>query len=254
MQKTLHPFHKKLRNILVICMLLAVIIVSTSGIALANKGNGQGRGPIKDAQFYVPRPNDGALDQIVSLMQSHNRDDAKLIRDLIRTPQSVWFTQGTPESVEQDVRKTVRSAAAKKTIPVLVAYNIPFRDCAWFSAGGATTVEEYQDWIDGFAAGIGRREAIVILEPDGLGIIPFHTQLDGSMDWCQPGDADPETASAERFLMTNYAVDVFSALPNVSVYLDGTNSNWLNVPEMTDRLIKAGVQNADGFFLNVSNI
>ncbi len=60
---------------------------------------------------------------------------------------------------------------------MLVAYNIPFRDCAQFSAGGATSVAEYEAWIDGFAAGIGDQPAVVILEPDGLGIIPWYKQF-----------------------------------------------------------------------------
>ena len=42
-------------------------------------------------------------------------------------------------------------------------------------------------------------------------------------------------------------------LPNVAVYLDGTHSNWLGVGDISDRLIKAGVERADGFFVNASN-
>ena len=57
-------------------------------------------------------------------------------------------------------------------MPVIVAYNLPFRDCAQYSAGGAANTADYKAWIDGVAAGIGGREATVILEPDGLGIIP----------------------------------------------------------------------------------
>ncbi len=53
--------------------------------------------------------------------------------------------------------------------------------------------------------------------------------------------------------MLNYAVDQLAALPNTHVYLDGTHNAWLNVGDITDRLLKAGVQDADGFFLNVSN-
>jgi endoglucanase len=206
-----------------------------------------------DTRFYVPKPNPDAQAQIADLRSSGNKHDANLIRKMIDTPQAVWFTQGTPKSVQQAVRNTVKNAAAKKTVPVLVAYNIPFRDCAQFSAGGATTVEDYMAWIDGFAAGIGNGHALVILEPDGLGIIPWYTTIDGVQEWCQPAEADPETAAADRFLMLNYAVDALQALPNVSVYLDGTHSSWLNVGDASHRLLQAGVQNADGFYLNVSN-
>ena len=51
----------------------------------------------------------------------------------------------------------------------------------------------------------------------------------------------------------NYAVDALGALAATSVYLDGTGASWLNVGEISDRLIKGGVQDADGFFLNASN-
>jgi endoglucanase len=153
----------------------------------------------------------------------------------------------------REVRATVNHAAAKKQLPVLVAYNIPFRDCAQFSAGGATTVAEYKAWIDGVAAGIGSNAALVILEPDGLGIIPWYTNIDGNLEWCQPSEADEETAAGERFEMLNYAVDALKANPNVSVYLDGTHSGWLNVGDISDRLVKAGVERADGFYLNASN-
>jgi endoglucanase len=240
----------KLRKLLVISTLLVVLIGSGSGIALATIGPG--------TLFYVPKPNHGAREQIADLISSGNKADADLIREMIGTPQAVWFTQGTPKSVEQDVRNTVKRAAAKRTVPVLVAYNIPFRDCAQFSAGGATTVQEYMAWIDGFAAGIGHAKAVVILEPDGLGIIPWYDpygSADGSnaLEWCQPTEADPETAAADRFLLLNYAVDALKAHPKVSVYLDGTHSAWLGSGDAAHRLVQAGVERADGFYLNVSN-
>ena len=127
-------------------------------------------------------------DDIAGVDGRTDHEDADLIREMIETPQGVWFTQGTPSSVQQDVKNTVKRAAGKKAVPVLVAYNIPFRDCSQFSAGGATTVEEYLAWIDGFAAGIGNETAIVILEPDGLGIIPWYTTIDGVQEWCRPAN------------------------------------------------------------------
>jgi endoglucanase len=148
----------------------------------------------------------------------------------------------------------VMRAAGKQTVPVLVAYNLPFRDCAQFSAGGATSIQEYINWIDGFATGVGDQKAVVILEPDSLGIIPWHKPSGSdAFEWCQPAETDPQTAAADRFAMLNYAVDAFKAHPNVSVYLDGTHSAWLAVGEAAYRLLHAGVQRADGFFLNVSN-
>ena len=249
MKKTFRSMQRKWKQHLVFGTLLLVLIASTAGFALARE---------PETRLYVPEPNPAARAQIVDLMAEGNRTDANLVREMINTPQAVWFTAGTPVSVEREVRSIVTQAAHKRELPVLVAYNIPFRDCAQFSAGGATTVGEYTEWIDGFAAGIGNRRAIVILEPDGLGIIPWYNpygDADGSggLEWCQPAEADADTAAAERFLMMNYAVDALKALPHVQVYLDGTHSGWLGSGDIAHRLVQAGVERADGFYLNVSN-
>src|SRR4029079_8916342 len=164
------------------------------------------RGLDPHTQFYVPAPNHGAIEQIAQLASSGDQANASLVKMMIETPQAVWFTRGTSKSVSQDVRNTVQRAADKGTVPVLVAYNIPFRDCAQFSAGGATSAQEYEAWIDGFAAGIGDAKAVVILESESLGIIPWYDpygSADGSsaLDWCQPAEADPATAASERFAM-----------------------------------------------------
>lgn len=246
---------KSLKHFLTISTLLLTLITSVPVLA-GSQGNLD-----PNTQFYVPKPNHGAKVQIADLTSSGNKTDANLIRTMIETPQAVWFTKGTPKTVKQDVRNTVQRAYGKGTVPVLVAYNIPFRDCAQFSAGGATSVAEYKAWIDGFAAGIGNRKAVVILEPDGLGIIPWYNPFadrdtwvtNPNYEWCQPAEANPATAAADRFAMLNYAVDKLKENPGTSVYLDGTHSAWLGAGDAADRLIQAGVADADGFFLNVSN-
>jgi endoglucanase len=202
----------------------------------------------------VPPPHPGATRQISQLRKDGDLAGADLIGSMVRQPQAVWFTAGTPREVKREVGRTMSDAARQRAVPVLVAYNIPFRDCAQFSAGGATNREDYLAWIDAFAEGVGRGEAIVILEPDGLGIIPFYDPIgDAPMEWCRPAEADPDTAAADRFFMLNAAVDRLNHQPNVKVYLDGTHSAWLSVGDAAHRLAQAGVERADGFFLNVSN-
>jgi endoglucanase len=204
-------------------------------------------------RFYVPEPEPDALAQIADLRAAGHRRAAAKIKAMINVPTGVWVESGSANAARQQVRQVTREAARERRVPLLVLYNVPFRDCAQYSAGGATSVEEYKAWIDGVVKGIGTREVVVALEPDGLGIIPWYTNLDGQLEWCQPAEADAEDADTERFEMLNYAVDELTALPNTSVYLDGTHSAWLNVGEITDRLLKAGVRKADGFFLNASN-
>ncbi|GAA2719655.1 glycoside hydrolase family 6 protein [Cellulomonas aerilata] len=179
------------------------------------------------------------------------RDDALLLASF---PAATWITSGTPAEAQAEADRVATAAAAEGAIPTIVVYNLPFRDCAQYSSGGAANTAEYNAWVDGVAAGIGDREAIVVLEPDGLGIIPWYTPAGGSApEWCQPAELDSATAAADRFTQLNHAVDALTTLPSTSVYLDGTHTGWLGVGDITDRLIKAGVERADGFFLNVSN-
>src|SRR5258705_4405967 len=168
-------------------------------------------------------------------------------------PSATWFTKGTPAEVQAGVKKLADAAAAKNAVPTVAAYNLPHRDCSQYSAGGATSKADYQAWIDAVAAGIGDRKVVVILEPDGLGIIPFHTDLSGKDEWCKPPDADKATAAKQRYEMLAYAVDKLRANPRSAGYLDGTHSAWLGVGDIANRLVKAGAQRASGFFINASN-
>src|SRR5690242_3390578 len=81
--------------------------------------------PSPQTRFFVPAPNPGALTEIRELQRQHDRADARLLRDLVRTPQAVWFTSGTPAQVHAAVRTTMERAADQGATPVLVSYFIP---------------------------------------------------------------------------------------------------------------------------------
>src|SRR4030095_4125742 len=105
---------KKLRNLLVTGTLVATLIASVPVLVSAKPQTSLN----PNTQFYVPKPNHGAIEQIADLTSSGNKADANLIKQMIGTPQAVWFTQGSPNSVQQDVRNTVQRAADKGTVPV----------------------------------------------------------------------------------------------------------------------------------------
>jgi endoglucanase len=230
------------------------VVAFALAITAASIGATPAEAAIADgSRFYTPEPDRGAIQQIADLATHGQIRLALGVAAMVTTPQAVWYTNGSGSSLTKSVKDEVKRAAIQKKVPVLVAYNIPFRDCAQFSAGGATSVAEYKAWIDAFAAGIGDHEVAVMLEPDSLGIIPWYTSINGASEWCKPAEADPATAATDRFAMLNYAVDKLKALPKTSVYLDGTHSGWLGSGDAADRLVKGGVQRADGFFVNLSN-
>ena len=209
----------------------AASAAASTAVSAVQRGLGPG------TRFFVPPPSDGAPQQVLQLLKSGDRKDAALITEMEAIPRAVWFTSGTPAQVQQQVRQTMIGAALQRAVPVLVAYDIPGRDCAQYSAGGALNQAAYEAWISGFAQGIGRGKAVVILEPDALGNLPSNCGL--------PSSAYPFT-DAERIAELQYAVGALERDPGASVYLDGTHSAWQSVGTITQRLLEADVQQAAG--------
>ncbi len=208
-------------------------------------------------RLFVPIPESGEVKQAETLAKAGRLKDALLIATMGLQSHGVWFNGGTPAEVEKQVRTTMAEASILRTVPVLVAYNLPFRDCGQYSAGGALSTQAYHDWIAGFAQGIGAGKAIVILEPDGLGLIPYNTDLQGVQESCQPalptGVTSGQVLRDARYTQLSDAVTQLEALPNVNVYLDATHTAWLGAGEAAYRLSLANVAAAQGFFVNVSN-
>jgi len=148
-----------------------------------------------------------------------------------------WIGEWTPY-VERWVDKRITLLGKTGALPYFVAYKIPKRDCGQYSAGGAAKGEDYRTWIQEFARGIGARKAVVILEPDGLPL----------MKKCL-SEADQK----ERIELIRFAVHTFTQLPRTWVYIDAGHPGWIDPPEISKRLKAAGIEEADGFSLNVSN-
>jgi endoglucanase len=153
-------------------------------------------------------------------------------------PIARWFGNES-NGISAAVSSYVGAADSHDKLPVLVAYNIPGRDaCGGHSGGGAGSVSAYRTWIATFAAAIGTRPAIVIIEPDALG--DFNCMS--------------EAAIQERLDMLRYATEKFREKATQTwAYLDGGNAGWIAAATMASRLDRAGVRNGRGFAVNVSN-
>lgn len=161
--------------------------------------------------------------------------DAMLLERIASQPIGHWFGEWSGD-VRRAVARVVDAASESGAVPVLVAYNIPQRDCGMYSAGGVKSGEHYRQWIREFAAGVSGRRAIVVVEPDGL-----------LLTGCLTREAEDE-----RFAALRDAVSILKA-NGATVYLDAGNARWKNPGEVAERLRRAAVDRADGFALNVSN-
>jgi endoglucanase len=190
--------------------------------------------PLPSAPLYVD-PNTGAAAQAAAWRTS-DPTDAALLDKIATEPQAAWFGDWSGD-VTSAVNTYVSAAGAKGALPQLVAYDIPERDCGSYSSGGATSADAYRSWIRAFAAGIGSRAAIVVLEPDAL----------AGLDCLSA--ADQQT----RYALLADAVHVLAANPGTYVYIDAGHDAWQPAATMAARLQQADVAEAQGFALNVSN-
>src|SRR5262249_54046301 len=124
-----------------------------------------------DTTFYVD-PDSEAAHQAITDVIGHDFVDALNMAKLASWPEATWITKGTPSQVEGQVHALVRDAGGRHAVPVVVPYYIPLRDCSQYSAGGAQSDADYQTWIAALAQGLGNSKAVVILEPDGLALLP----------------------------------------------------------------------------------
>lgn len=158
--------------------------------------------------------------------------------EIAQRPMASWFGNWSGD-ITAAVGNYVAAADAVDKLPLLVAYNLPGRDaCGGHSGGGAGSVAAYDAWIAAFARAIGNRPAVVVLEPDSLGDFNCMTQAQIN----------------DRVGMLARAANQFrSKAPNTWAYLDAGNPGWVDARTMAERLNRAGVANAHGFALNVSN-
>lgn len=162
---------------------------------------------------------------------------AKIRNSIARRPGARWVGDWNT-NIQTDVDAYVSAAAAAGQVPILAAYNMHWRDNGGESRGGAATPEAYKAWVDAFAAGIGDRPAIVIVEPDSLAQAEYLPT--------------PE-ARATRYELSTYIAQALAARPRVQAYLDAGNATWLRPVQMAAQLIKGGVAATRRIAIGVSN-
>jgi endoglucanase len=186
------------------------------------------------SEFYVNQDSQPA--QWVKNNKQSRPQDAALIEKISTRAFGSWFGNWNGD-IQKDVSDYVSKAQTVGKTPILVAYNIPVRDCGSYSAGGSNSPQAYLEWITKFSAGVGNKPALVILEPDAI-----------------PGaDCLSEEGRNTRYDLLKQAVTKLKANSSTKVYIDSGHAKWKSADEMADRLNKSGIALADGFSLNVSN-
>jgi endoglucanase len=165
---------------------------------------------------------------------SRNKQEAELInKEIASQPQAIWLTGSDVLSA----KAALEEASQKGELAVLVLYNIPGRDNGQYSAGGEHSPKGYAKFIKSVSDLIGSKNVLVVVEPDALMLMQDLPQTDQQI----------------RCQMLQHAVQSLKQNQNARIYLDAGHSHWHSAEETAKRLTLVGIEQADGFALNISN-
>lgn len=216
------------------------------------------RNPFEGAAFYV----DGQYTQKVQSSAALAPELQKQMAIVQNQPTALWLDRIA--AVEQLPRwladaQSQSKTLGKETVPVVVVYNLPNRDCAAKASNGELSIEEggeqryRSDYIDVIAEHLSRvpdQRVAIVLEPDSLPNMISNL----GVEKC--------AVSQDVYLHSvAYAISKLS-LPNVSIYLDAAHAGWLgweaNQRRMVDLVLEVldmagGPSRIRGFASNVAN-
>jgi len=175
--------------------------------------------PFRDAKLFVDTQTAGARWQ-----REHG---ARWLDPITTRPQARWLNG--PEDLARLPALAAR-ARHQRALLVLVAYYIPNRGCS-SSKQGAPSSSDYRRWIDRLIHLLGSTRAAIVVEPDAIAADCFDTRR-----------ATLLKRSVKRL-----------ADAGQYVYLDAGHARWRSTGEMAQRLLRAGIQHAQGFSVNVAN-
>ena len=175
--------------------------------------------PFRDARLAVDPDSEAA--------RYERANGADWLQPIAGQPQARWIN--SPQDLDT-LPELLQAAGAQGALPVLVAYWIPDRGCSHHKQG-APSAAAYRDWIGSMIRRLGSTRAVVVLEPDGLPADCF--------------DAGRARLMAETVRRLETA--------GQSVYIDAGHAAWKSTGDTAERLLAAGIADAEGFAVNVSN-
>jgi endoglucanase len=106
-----------------------------------------------------------------------------------------------------------------------------------YDGGGVAEDEATKAWYRDLAGAIGDQRVVIAYEPDSIGTI----------------ECLARSRRQARKDLLRYGVDVLSKLPNATIYLEGTASDWKSARFTASMLRYMGVDKVRGFMLNVTH-
>ena len=197
--------------------------------------------PLAGERWYVDtyRKQSGNKDFREPAFRDYLRSSGEqkdLLGKIALTPRFTWFGRFTP--MPERICAFVQTAEAEASVPLVTVLRHQGRECnADYQAGGVAEDDRSKRWYDALARGIGESRVIIAFEPDSLGTV----------------ECLAPSRRRARLDLLRYGVDALSQLPNATIYIEASASDWRPAAEMARKLRYVGIHKVRGFMLNVTH-
>jgi endoglucanase len=195
--------------------------------------------PLVGLKFFVDRL-EPAYQSWTNYKRSGQAANADLMWKLAREPRFRWFGKFTKPDMPGKVRGFLDRVQCDQpgSVPQMIVMRHQGKEChSGYLGGGEAEDRAQMAWYDEFAKAVGDDRVVIGFEPDSL----------GTLSCLAP------SRRAARLRTMRYGVDVFSQLPNATIYLEAGASDWEPAAKTARELRAIGIEKVRGFMLNVTH-
>jgi endoglucanase len=199
--------------------------------------------PLRGERWYVDTHVDKfgyrepAYRDYVRSARAGKKGSASLLSRIALTPRFKWFGKFSKDP-KRRICAFIADAEAEGAVPLVATLRHQGKRCnSHYTGGGAREDAASRRWYREFAEGIGSSRVIIAFEPDSVGTI----------------ECLKRSRRKARLDLLRYGIDVLSKLPNATIYIEATASDWKSPSVVAKRLRYIGVSKVRGFMLNVTH-
>ena len=153
------------------------------------------------------------------------------------TPRFKWFGKFSKDP-KRRVCAFIADAEAAGAVPLVATLRHQGKQCnSRYMGGGVKEDNASKRWYRRFAEGIGSSRVVIAFEPDSVGTV----------------ECLARSRRKARLDLLRYGIDVLSRLPNATIYIEATASDWKSPKVVVKRLRHIGIHKVRGFMLNVTH-
>jgi endoglucanase len=227
-------------RVLALVLSLAALFAAAGPVAANPNIGPNDPSPIAGVPLYVDHFEQPSARAYRTALRRGRLSDARNLFKIARRPIFRWIgkTDENPERAARNFLTKKVAAEQPGAVAGITVLNHQGMACgSGYNDGGRRENGRYRRWIARFARGVGRARVIIAFDPDSV----------GTLKCLRP--------SARRARLNNMksGIRILSRLPNATVYVEATASDWRPAREVARYLRYVGIHRVRGFMLNVTH-